>query len=661
VSGPWWGREASAAAHAGRQGAVPELLPADRARLLAVLDARIAGFTPEWTTRGPDDAGMALRQLFGEQLEAIAQRLDRWPEKALRAFLDGAGIDQMPGAAAEAPLAFEVADTAPRSVLVAPGFQAGARLDGVDQMVIFETERALYAAPGALGEVFVADRGSFSAVDPDQPFEPFDDIPSSPRSLLIGLTAPAAPTVTLTFGIGIMPSPGMPPPVSAGGVAPLPVPPSPVLVWEILDGGEIVALDVFRDETAGLARSGLVELALPARWRPGMPAGLGTAKSVRWLRLRIAYGRFTTPPSLSYIKLNIARALGASTIRDEVPTPVGASGGRQYQLSQTPVVPGSLLLDVDDSGLQPGSLVRWNPVPDISAAGPGDLVYEIDAVTGVLTFGDGLHGAALPEGFRNVHATVYQVQSPVPDDVPAEAISVAVTPLEFITKVSNPLPASGGGPGETIAQALQRGPLEIRTRGRAVTPADFALLALRATGARIARAFAVPGLHAGFPGAPIPGVVGLIVVPPDLGDGAPMPDQETLRGVATSLTESAALAGIEVVAAAPVYHDVSVEVGILLSDGADAAASAVLLTLNTYLHPLTGGEDGAGWPFGGPIRFSRLLRRVADVPGVRAVPQLHIVLDGLRQPTCQDVSIPPNTLLWPSNHQILLLEAGGAT
>jgi predicted phage baseplate assembly protein len=661
VSGAWWGREASAAARTGHAGSVPELQPADIARLLAVLDARRPNFTPEWTASGPDDAGMALRQLFGEQLAAVAQRFDRWPTKMLTAFLDGAGIEALPGAAAEALLAFEVTDTAPQSVLVVPGFQAGARLDGVDGIVVFETQRPLYAAPGKLGEVYIADQGSFVPIEPTQAFAPFGDPVVPGAALLIGFASAAAPTVALSLGIGVA-APDVPPPVGAGGVAPIPVPPGPMLVWEILDGGQVVPLAVTRDETAGLTRSGVVELALPAQWRAALPAGLAPGKSVRWLRLRVAYGSFPRPPRLAYLIPNMTRALGARTILEEIPTPVPGSDGRRLRLTQVPVVPNSLVLEVHGSALAQAA-ERWTAVSDLSVAGPDAPVYQIDETTGELLFGDGVYGRALPQGYRNVHARRYLVQSTVPGRVDAGAISVAITPLANVVKVSNPFPGSGGGPGETPAQVLARGPLEIRTRERAVTPADYALLALRASGAQVARAFAVPGLHPGYRGAPIPGVVGVLVVPPALGNGPPLPDEETLRAVATTLSASAAPAGVEVVAVAPDYHAVRIEVGVLLDDTADAGATAtaLLAALDAYLHPLTGGESGDGWPFGGPIRYVPLLLRVTAVPGVRAVPRLNVVLDGVRQPTCQDIAIRPNALLWPSGHQVLILDPGVAS
>jgi predicted phage baseplate assembly protein len=681
MSAAWWGRESTAAQRTPRpprRAEMPELLRADRASLLAELDARADTFVPEWRNRNPaEDAGAALRQLFGEQMEAIVQRLDRWPDKAFIEYLNAAGVSPLPGAAAEVLLEFEVADDAPQSVLVAPGFQVGARPPGASDLVVFETERTLYAAPGKIGEVFAVSGRTFDAIDPTRAFTPFGDGRSAGVLMLIGLTGENAPSQTLTLSMGIVSGAGAPPPVGAGGVTPLPVPAGPALVWEIFDGGKAVTLEVVRDETGGLMRSGLVELALPQSWRPGGPAGLPKAKSKRWLRLRLAYGRFTTSPKLSFLKANVTRALGARTVLDEVLQPVPGSDGRRLRVSQTPVVARTLQLEIDDSGLELGPATGattvqdgerpqtniWREVTDLSVCGPDDAVYVLDTASGELTFGDGDHGRAVPEGFRNVRAARYRVMSNAPSRIDAGAITSALTSLVFISKVSNPLPATGGGPGKTVAQVLKRGPQEIRTRERAVTIADYSLLALRAEGAQVARAFAVSGLHPQYPGQPIPGVVGVFVVPPDRGEGKPMPDPETLRAVAGSLSRNSAPAGVEVVAAAPHYHTVQVDTGVVLSTGVDAGGTVqgVLQALNTYFHPITGGESGDGWPFGGSIRYVPLLRLISRIDGVRAVKRLNVILDGLRAPACKDIPLRPYSLLWPAGHQIFILEEGSAS
>ena len=69
-------------------------------------------------------------------------------------------------------------------------------------------------------------------------------------------------------------------------------------------------------------------------------------------------------------------------------------------------------------------------------------------------------------------------------------------------------------------------------------------------------------------------------------------------------------------------------------------------SLLDYFHPLKGGEDGQGWPFGGTIYYSRVNQRVFTVPGCRASRRLVIVLDGEEMPVCTDVTINEAGLLY---------------
>src|SRR5262249_18326320 len=145
------------------------------------------------------------------------------------------------------------------------------------------------------------------------------------RALYLGLATEnpdARPEDRLALGIMVAAAPGAPPPVPAGGVAPLPVPPPPLLRWELLDGSSWQPLEVALDETGGLVRSGVIEVQLPRSWRTGRPPQLAGTASLRWLRLKILYGRYPAPPSLRMILLNVVPALAARTIRDEALEPV---------------------------------------------------------------------------------------------------------------------------------------------------------------------------------------------------------------------------------------------------------------------------------------------------------------------------------------------------
>jgi predicted phage baseplate assembly protein len=215
-----------------------------------------------------------------------------------------------------------------------------------------------------------------------------------------------------------------------------------------------------------------------------------------------------------------------------------------------------------------------------------------------------------------------------------------------------------------VEAARRRGPLELRARGRAVAAADYALLARQAPGARVARAHAAGGFHPDVPGRPVPGLVGVLVVPADRGDGPPLPDQGTLDAVARHLVERAAPAGVQVVVGAPTYERVRVEGQLVAARGADLGVvlREAIAAVNRWLDPVDGGDDGQGWPFGRPIRHAALVRRLLGaVPELRAVPSLSLVVDGRRLPLCADHALAEHALPWPAAHELVPVTDGGAT
>lgn len=646
---PWWSpafaREPSVLAGDGLR---PELQPATRKAVADALKARITSYAPEWTRRDLGDAGMALVRLYSEQMEPVLQRLNRLPDKAFVEFLGIAGVAPLAARPARALLQFEVSDKAPRSVTVPEGFQCSARSAG--QLVVFETERTLYAAPAKLAQLLAESKGNQRELKPEG-FWPFGE--QGDGRLLIGLgsTAELGPHLSITFDIA---GPvGPPPPSSAGSLTPAAAAALPLLTWELLDAGSPQPAAVVFDETRGLTQGGTVELGLPARWRPTVLTAGG--KPLRWLRLSILHGRYAQAPRVNTLRLNCVHATATRTLFDEVLQEVPDSEGRVWSLAQTPVIAGSLQLEVDEGDDSTGR-VPWTEVPSLADASPVDTVYTFDPASGIVRFGDGRHGAAAPRGFRHIHAVRYQVGGGLAGAVPAKTITSMVNSAAFLTAVSNPLPASGGVDVEGQPEARARGPQELRARGRAVTVADYELLAQQAPGATIARAHAVAGLHPAFPGRPRPGVVAVFVVPAAGSNHPLLPDAEALAAVAGYLSEKVAPAGVEVVAAAPRYHSVRVEVGIVLNRRASASetVSLVLDELNRYLDPRTGGADGHGWPFGGRLVYTELVQQVSRVPGVQAVHHMNLVVDGARVLACQDHDISPHGLLEPLTHEVVI-------
>lgn len=677
----WWGREAESrgvsklADGPGPAGIEPELLPATAEAVRAAIRDRIADFTPDWTDPARDDAGVALVRLFGTQLAPVLGRVNRLPEKALVEHLRIAGVAPLPATATQALLVFTVDPAARASVLVPAGFQAGAApATGSGDQVVFETERAVTATPATVAATAVEVAGLVSAVDPALGgFNALGPVPRPGDALWIGLAvAPgvASPAPLLSLGMVAAATAGAPPPVTAGGVAPLPAPATPLLGWAVLDGGTLVPADLLRDETGGLRSGGIVELGVPGRWNPGRPPGSAGLPELCWLRAVLEHGEYPAPPALTAVLVNAARATATRTIRDEPleRLPDAPDGLIRMRLGQTPIVPGSLELEVDDD---PGGDVfgtttavpsRWAEVGSLGRYGPDARVFTVDYATGEITFGDGVHGARVPDGFRNVRAARYRAGGGTAGAVTAGAVTAPLTSVGFVTAVTNPYPASGGTDTEPDSNAVLRGAEELRTGDRAVAPADYGALARNAPGALVARAQGVPGLHPDYPGVPIPGVVGVLCVAPDRGTGLPpAPGEDDLRAVTIFLAGQAAPAGVQVAAAAPRFHLVRTEAWVVLdpdTDQADLLRSAGD-ALDAYLHPIHGGDTGTGWPFGGPLQHVALVRRLLTVPGVLAVPQLAVVVDGVRHAPCTDVPIAPNTLPWPDGHLLLPVPGAG--
>ncbi|PYS75838.1 MAG: hypothetical protein DMF66_18015 [Acidobacteria bacterium] len=71
-----------------------------------------------------------------------------------------------------------------------------------------------------------------------------------------------------------------------------------------------------------------------------------------------------------------------------------------------------------------------------------------------------------------------------------------------------------------------------------------------------------------------------------------------------------------------------------------------------YFHPLKGGEDKQGWPFGGNIFFSRVYQQVFSVTGVERVESVIIELDGEEAPECRDVPIDDGILVYSTEHEV---------
>ena len=70
---------------------------------------------------------------------------------------------------------------------------------------------------------------------------------------------------------------------------------------------------------------------------------------------------------------------------------------------------------------------------------------------------------------------------------------------------------------------------------------------------------------------------------------------------------------------------------------ASAVEDRVRATLESFLHPLTGGPEGHGWPFGRDVYLSDAAAMLEAVDGVDYVKELNLLLDDTPQGERVDV------------------------
>ena len=640
----------------------------------------IPRFAPEWTDRNDSDPGVAITRLFAWMTELTLFRLNQVPERAYVKFLQMVGIERIPPAAARAVLQFVPARTDISETWVPQGTQAAAPADS-EGPVLFETLAPLAVLGTALASIQVWDGFSSALVTPraqaaGQWFHAFGPRAEVDAALMLGFAGPAAMTGgTIDLYVRLRETADAPAPVDRGDPAlEDALPPPAKLVWEYWDLAQWQTLVLVRDGTGGFTRSGHVQLRGPGGG--ARLAILGDEPQPRyWLRCRVANNGWEKAPALDAVLINCVDAIQASSQANEV---LGRSDGtpdQVFALATRPVLPlampesaigdggtpvniTALRLEVDEgTGFLP-----WQEVADFHASGPDDPHFTLNRATGIIGFGDGKQGRIpavfTPAGARgNIVARRYLSGGGRRGNLAAGAIATLQSFVPGVSSVANPYPATGGAEEETTDNAKRRAAATIAANGRAVTAEDFELRAIEA-GARRAKALALT--HPRYPGVSIPGSVTVIVVPD--GDAPnPMPSATTLASVAASLDRTR-LVTTEIHVVAPIYNSVSVEADILIRRTADpqTVLAAMEGALNAFLHPLTGGRDGAGWPFGGAIYFSDVYRLIVDLPEVVRIVdgQLGLRINGELAPFCRDVAICPGELVYALAHKLNLFPEG---
>jgi predicted phage baseplate assembly protein len=232
------------------------------------------------------------------------------------------------------------------------------------------------------------------------------------------------------------------------------------------------------------------------------------------------------------------------------------------------------------------------------------------------------------------------------------------TSVPLVERVENRHPAGGGTAAETLDQVRVRGPLDLRTRDRAVTASDIEVLALRAAPS-VARVRCVAEGDCG---------ARLLVVPqvPVASDGrlsfeSLVPSETVLSEMARYLDDRRVV-GTRLVIEPPAYQGLTVVARLSPRPGVDPQTldDEAMGALFRYFNPLTGGPDGTGWPFGRSVRVGDVYAVLQRLGGTDVVEEVRLFAadptTGMRGSASDRIAVDADALVFSFGHQVKVMD-----
>jgi hypothetical protein len=134
-----------------------------------------------------------------------------------------------------------------------------------------------------------------------------------------------------------------------------------------------------------------------------------------------------------------------------------------------------------------------------------------------------------------------------------------------------------------------------------------------------------------------------------------------LSAVASYL-DSRRTIGARVLVEPPAYQGITVVAMLRCRPWADPGRLQRTATdaMYAYLHPISGGMDGTGWPFGRPVHMGEIYALLQRLPGTEIVEDVRLFaanpITGERGQASQRVEVAPNALVFSYEHQVRVEE-----
>lgn len=617
---------------------------------------------PTWTDHNVSDPGVTLIEAFAQMVDQLIFRLNRVPDLHYIKFLELIGVELRAPAAAKGEVTFWLSAPQPQPVLVRSESQAATPRTDVNDPVVFSTTRELEIVPCEFERAGAHPSGG-SPIDSTAAlgaagFRCFSSPPVPGDALLIGLSA-AVPSCAVLLRMDCR--------VAGRGVDPR----RPPVVWEAWTDSGWEACEVGSDETGGLNKPGDVVLHVPETHQ----ASIIARERAGWLRCRLIEAQpdqptYSAPPAVVSIEAmtigGTVPAVHAEVIRSEVIGRSDGTPGQRFALQRHPVV--TSMTPTTLTALYGDAEEIWEEAPagHFAQSRADDRHFRIDAYAGQVQFGPAVRSSdggltnfgAVPAAGAVLRVDSYRTGGGRRGNVARGQVRVLKTSIPYVSRVENRAPAVGGAEAETLDDAKARGPLLLRSRGRAVTAEDFEQLAhdVAPEAARVC-CVADADQSAGVRVLVVPHVAGDDVGRINREDLDPHP--ETLERISTSL-DSRRLVGTRLLVQPPDYTWLTAVVSLSARPRFDRAEvrAEVLRALYRLYDPLSGGPDGTGWPFGRSVQSHEVHAALARIPGVDMSREVRVSLfpaeadTGRRGETVQRLDLPDTGLVYSYEHQV---------
>ena len=659
----------------------------------------IPRYCPDWTDHNVSDPGITLIELFAWMTEQFIFRLNQVPDKNLLTFLNLIGAKLEPAQPARGDVSFTL--SAPplpdRRIIIPIHTEVATVRTETEEAVVFTTDQEVEVRLPGLRWLMVSLDGQeyldhTQALNEDSPFDIWESSPKAGQAVYFGFDQDlSAHTLALSVesekhGIGIDPT-------------------NPPWQWQVWRGSEFgwQAVSIVSDKTAGFNQNGDLLIALPYRCQPNQ---LQLREAATWLR---CMPLDKLPPGTEpYRQTPRLRRVSAYTIGMTVPVThalalgpeiLGTSNGQpaqKFRLINRNILKPEGLYEVVEVSPDGNQWEAWQPVSDFGNSAPTDWHYVLDPISGEVEFGPAIRQrngtepqfGTIPSNGSSIRMHGYRIGGGVRGNVGAGSVRVLKSTLSYVSSVINRSPITGGLEAQSLEDARLRSPALLRTRYRAVTADDYEFLAGQIEGVGRVRCLQP---QPDTPQPIAPNTVMLLVIPsqPPL-DGDEMDRhidlhealavQERRPAVEASLQNLLALAPSTVVRLhdhldsrrllttrldiqQPQYVWVTVQTRIKTLPKAEPerVRYAVKAALYRFLHPVFGGPDGNGWPFGRVLTIDKVYALIQTVPGVEYATELNLYpidmsdANGQRLgKSSQVINVPNNGVIVSYFHNVYL-------